>query len=49
MLASGMDDVLTTVRTDILGDSRHHRSQQVAGADDESELFTGVEGETDRE
>ncbi|WSV00969.1 hypothetical protein OG217_34975 [Streptomyces sp. NBC_01023] len=44
-----MDDVLPAVGRGVLADSGQHRAQERPAADDEAELFTGVEDEPDRE
>ena len=47
VLAAGVDDVLPLLAPMYSRIAGHHRSQQVAGADDEAQLLTGVERETD--
>jgi hypothetical protein len=44
-----VDDVLPAVCRGVLADSGHHRPEEVPAADDEAELFAGVEREADRE
>src|SRR6266853_4014786 len=47
--STGMDHVLPTIDTGVFADSRHHRSDQVSGADNEAELLAGVEGHANRQ
>jgi len=49
VVAAGVDDVSSAVGGGVLTVAGHHRSQERAAADDEAELFAGVEGEPARE
>lgn len=45
--AAGVDDVLSAVGADVLADRGHQGAEEVAGADDEAQLFAGMKRETD--
>ena len=47
--AAGVDDVASAIGRGVLAGPRHHGAQEASAADDEAQLFAGVERESDRE
>jgi len=48
VITAGVDDVPPIESAGVLADRGHQRPEVIAGADDESELFAGVERQADR-
>ena len=49
MFAAGMEDMLSMVGADVFADARHQCSEQISCTDDEPELLTRMEHQTDRQ